>query len=244
MLSGTPLGDSLALLATRRYGTFWAASLLSNIGTWAQLVAQPWLLLSLGASSTLLGLDTFAMSAPAWLLMLPGGILADRRDRRWIIGGFQSVQMLCPVAIIVLLATGGLRPWIVIALSLVIGRLSVSGAVTCTAIADSEALHELSDSVALNLLRIAQVATLRARAARETSRITVRLRRLSCGGARLSITADSQWIAADPHSPPESSWEALRYYARRIGAEVVAREAGPAAHRLEVVRRAVRKGEP
>ena len=121
MLSGTPLGDSLALLATRRYGTFWAASLLSNIGTWAQLVAQPWLLLSLGASSTLLGLDTFAMSAPAWLLMLPGGILADRRDRRWIIGGFQSVQMLCPVAIIVLLATGGLRPWIVIALSLVIG---------------------------------------------------------------------------------------------------------------------------
>ena len=130
------------------------------------------------------------------------------------------------------------------ALSLVIGRLSVSGAVTCTAIADSEALHELSDSVALNLLRIAQVATLRARAARETSRITVRLRRLSCGGARLSITADSQWIAADPHSPPESSWEALRYYARRIGAEVVAREAGPAAHRLEVVRRAVRKGEP
>ncbi len=60
--------DSLRLLLTRRFGTFWFASLLSNIGTWAQQVAQPWLLLSLGASSFLVGLDSFAMSAPVWLL--------------------------------------------------------------------------------------------------------------------------------------------------------------------------------
>jgi hypothetical protein len=38
--------QSLGLLRTRRFGTFWFASLLSNIGTWAQQVAEPWLLLS------------------------------------------------------------------------------------------------------------------------------------------------------------------------------------------------------
>ena len=117
----TPLRESLELLRTRRFGTFWFASLLSNIGTWAQQVAQPWLLLSLGASSFLIGLDSFAMSAPVWLLTLPGGVLADRADRRRVITVFQSIQMLCPMLIVALLLAGAVRPWVIIVLSLVVG---------------------------------------------------------------------------------------------------------------------------
>ena len=115
------LRESLSLLATRRFGTFWFASLLSSIGTWAQQVAEPWLLLTLGASSFLIGLDTFAMNAPVWLLILVGGALADRSDRRHVIALFQSIQMLCPVAIVVLLATGRIHPWMIIVLSVVVG---------------------------------------------------------------------------------------------------------------------------
>lgn len=113
--------DAIALLRTRRFGTFWCASLLSNIGTWAQLVAQPWLLLGIGASPFLVGLDSFAMDAPMWLLTLAGGALADRADRRRVITLFQSVQMLCPLALVALLLHDAVRPWMVIALSLVIG---------------------------------------------------------------------------------------------------------------------------
>src|SRR4029077_3539358 len=113
--------ESLGLLATRRFGTFWFASLLSNIGTWAQQVAEPWVLLTLGASSFLVGLDSFAMNAPVWLLTLVGGALADRSDRRRVITLFQSIQMLCPTAIAVLLVTGRVRPWMIIALSVVVG---------------------------------------------------------------------------------------------------------------------------
>ena len=98
--------DSLRLLATRRFGTFWFASLLSSIGTWAQQVAEPWLLLGLGASSFVVGLDSFASNAPVWLLILAGGALADRGDRRRVIALFQSIQMLCPALIVVLLLTG------------------------------------------------------------------------------------------------------------------------------------------
>jgi MFS family permease len=112
---------SLALLRTRRFGTFWFATLLSNIGTWAQQVAQPWLLLSLGASAYLIGLDAFAMSAPVFLLTLVGGVLADRADRRRVITLFQSLQMLCPVLVVALLLAGAVEPWMVIVLSLVIG---------------------------------------------------------------------------------------------------------------------------
>jgi len=115
------LRESLRLLATRRFGTFWFASLLSSIGTWAQQVAEPWLLLSLGASSFVIGLDSFAMSAPVWLLTLLGGALADRSDRRRVIAIFQSVQMLCPTAIVVLLDIGWIQPWMIVSLSIVVG---------------------------------------------------------------------------------------------------------------------------
>jgi len=114
-------GDSLRLLRTRRFGTFWFASLLSNIGTWAQQVAQPWLLLSIGASPFLVGVDAFALGAPVWLLTLAGGVLADRADRRRVITGFQSLQMLCPALIVLLLLFGHITPAMVIALSLVVG---------------------------------------------------------------------------------------------------------------------------
>jgi MFS family permease len=113
--------QSLLLLRTRRFGTFCVASLLANLGTWAQQVAEPWLLLSLGASSFLIGLDSFAMAAPVWLLTLPGGILADVSDRRRIIATCQSIQMLCPTLLVALLLTGTVQPWMVIALSVVVG---------------------------------------------------------------------------------------------------------------------------
>jgi MFS family permease len=120
-VSDSAFQRSLRLLGTKRFGTFWFASLLSNIGTWAQQVAQPWLLLSLGASSFLLGLDAFAMGAPVLLLTLVGGLLADHADRRRVIASFQSIQMLCPTLVVVLLVVGAVRPWMVIALSLVVG---------------------------------------------------------------------------------------------------------------------------
>jgi MFS family permease len=115
------LADSLALLFTRRFGTFWFACFLSNIGTWAQQTAQPWLLLSLGASPFLIGLDSFAMSAPLWLLTFVGGVLADRGDRRRVIVTFQSIQMFCPIVVVALLLLGAVEPWIIIALSLIVG---------------------------------------------------------------------------------------------------------------------------
>ena len=94
---------------------------MANIGTWAQQMAQPWLLLSLGASPFLLGLDAFALGAPVLLLTLVGGALADRSDRRRVIAFFQSIQMLCPILLVVLLLTDSVQVWVVILLSLVVG---------------------------------------------------------------------------------------------------------------------------
>jgi len=120
-MSAAAFHASLQLLRTRRFGMFWFASLLSNIGTWAQQLAQPWLLLSLGASPFVLGVDAFALAAPVFLLTLVGGALADASDRRSTILKFQSLQMLCPIVIVLLLWFHAAQPWMVIALSLVVG---------------------------------------------------------------------------------------------------------------------------
>lgn len=145
------LRESISLLATRRFGTFWFASLLSNIGTWAQQVAEPWLLLTLGASSFLIGLDSFALNAPVWLLTLVGGALADRSDRRRVITVFQSIQMLCPAAIVVLLVAGHVRPWMIILLSVVVGVTDALSMPSFQSIVPSIVSHQqISAGLALN----------------------------------------------------------------------------------------------
>ena len=143
--------QSLNLLRTRRFGTFCFASLLSNLGTWAQQVAEPWLLLSLGASSFLIGLDSFATAAPVWILTLMGGILADRADRRLVILVCQSAQMLCPVLLVILLLTGVVSPWMVITLSTVVGVTDALSMPSFQSIVPSIVEHDqIPSAIALN----------------------------------------------------------------------------------------------
>lgn len=143
--------DTLGLLFSRRFGTFWFASLLSNMGTWAQQIAEPWLLLSLGASPFVIGLDSFASAAPAWALTLVGGMLADRSDRRRVITTFQSIQMLCPVTVVVLLLVGAVQPWMIIALSFVVGITDALSMPSFQTIVPTIVRHEqIGSALALN----------------------------------------------------------------------------------------------
>jgi predicted MFS family arabinose efflux permease len=50
-----------------------------------------------------------------------GGELADRADRRRVIAAFQSIQMLCPLAIVLLLVTGHVHAWMIVVFSLIVG---------------------------------------------------------------------------------------------------------------------------
>jgi MFS family permease len=71
----------------------WFGACTSSIGTWVQLTAQNWMVLSLTGSAFFLGLDSFLQQLPIMLFTLVGGVLADRRDRRRTLLGSQYVQM-------------------------------------------------------------------------------------------------------------------------------------------------------
>jgi MFS family permease len=92
--------DSEAIRAFRHhnYRLFWSANLLSNIGTWAQRIAQDWLVVNdLHQGGSELGIVTALQFLPAFLLSLHGGVLADKFQKRKMLvitnvgGGFTSI---------------------------------------------------------------------------------------------------------------------------------------------------------
>jgi MFS family permease len=79
----------------RNYRILYPANAVSNIGTWAQRVAQDWLVLELTGSSLYLGIVTGLQFVPALLFSMQGGKMADRFNKRRVLiycnlGGFVS----------------------------------------------------------------------------------------------------------------------------------------------------------
>ena len=84
----------------RNYRILFPANTISNIGSWAQRIAQDWLVLELtNNNGTYLGLVTAVQFAPVLLFSLHGGALADRIDKRKvliatnIVGGAASIGL-------------------------------------------------------------------------------------------------------------------------------------------------------
>jgi MFS family permease len=93
LLKSRALGRMLAAFTYRDFRVQWFGACTSSIGTWVQLTAQNWMVLSLTGSAFFLGLDSFLQQLPIMLFTLVGGVLADRRDRRRTLLGSQYVQM-------------------------------------------------------------------------------------------------------------------------------------------------------
>ena len=71
-----------APLAVSGYRKVWGAAVVSNVGTFLQLTAGPWLMNELTGSPLMVSLVTAALSLPRLLLTIPAGALADALDRR------------------------------------------------------------------------------------------------------------------------------------------------------------------
>ena len=83
-----------AAFTYRDFRLQWFGACTSSIGTWMQMAAQNWLIVSLTDSSPLfLGLDAFLQQLPIIFLSLIGGVFADRYDRRRMLLASQYLQM-------------------------------------------------------------------------------------------------------------------------------------------------------
>src|SRR5271154_2212875 len=108
------LKRTFAALSFRDFRVLMIGNGISNVGSWMQLVAQPWIVLNLSGSAFWVGVDAFAGHLPTFLLVLFGGVVADRHSRRQIMAISQVVQLLTAAVIAGLLLAGSLKVWMVI----------------------------------------------------------------------------------------------------------------------------------
>src|SRR2546430_3207828 len=105
---------SLALLRQGPFRRYILGSLISDSGTWMQMMAQSWVMSLLTNKAILLGLVNFAAGLPALILAPMAGSLADRRDKRKILIATQIVQIAFAIALGFLYLTGRLQIWHVV----------------------------------------------------------------------------------------------------------------------------------
>jgi len=103
-------GSTFEAFKHRAYVLFWTGALVSNVGTWMQTAAISILVYGLRGSEADSGIVTFITQIPTLFLALPGGVLADRVDKRRLIIGAQWLLMLQALALGILYATGRLSP--------------------------------------------------------------------------------------------------------------------------------------
>ncbi|MDQ6803464.1 MAG: MFS transporter, partial [Actinomycetota bacterium] len=85
---------TFAALAVPNYRRYIGGQSISLIGTWMQMTAQSWLVLTLTHSSTALGLIIALQTLPVLLLAPYGGVIADRIDKRRLMIALQGAMGL------------------------------------------------------------------------------------------------------------------------------------------------------
>ncbi len=112
------------MLRVRNYRRYFLGQLRSNTGTWMQLVAQNWLILTLTGSTLAVGITVLAQSLPLLLIALPSGALADRLPKRTLLMGTQTLLALLAAALAALTLGGGTRVWQIDTLALLTGLVT------------------------------------------------------------------------------------------------------------------------
>jgi MFS family permease len=112
---------TFAALAIPNYRRYIAGQSVSLIGTWMQMAAQSWLVLTLTHSATTLGVIVGLQTLPVLLLGPYGGVIADRVDKRRLMVALQIAMGLQALLLGVLTVTGAVRLWEIGALAVLLG---------------------------------------------------------------------------------------------------------------------------
>ena len=135
----------------RNYRILFPANTISNIGSWAQRVAQDWLVLELTHSGTYLGIVTAIQFTPVLFFSLHGGALADRFNKRKLLMATNALGAFSAIALGVLVMSHHIALWHVFVLAAVLGISSAIDAPVRQAFAAEIVGHDdLPNAVSLN----------------------------------------------------------------------------------------------
>jgi MFS family permease len=136
----------------RNYRILFPANTVSNIGSWAQRIAQDWLVLELtNNNGTYLGLVTAVQFAPVLFFSLHGGKLADRFNKRKVLILTNIMGGAASLGLGVLVITDLIALWHVFALAAVLGiSTAIDAPVRQAFTTEVVGQSDLPNSVSLN----------------------------------------------------------------------------------------------
>ncbi len=139
-------------LRYRNFRLFFFGQTISLVGTWMQRIALGWLVYKMTSSAFLLGVVGFSSQIPSLLLSPVAGVLADRINRYRLLIWTQVLSMLQAVVLTVLVLTGLIQIWQIIALSVVLGIINAFDMPTRQAfmIQMIDEKKDLGNAIALN----------------------------------------------------------------------------------------------
>jgi MFS family permease len=112
---------TFAALSVPNYRRYYGGQAISLIGTWMQMTAQAWLVLSLTHSSTTLGVIVALQTLPVLILGPYGGVVADRVDKRRLSVALQAAMGVQALILGVLTVTGEVQVWQIGVLAALLG---------------------------------------------------------------------------------------------------------------------------
>tara|TARA_Y100001970_G_scaffold166790_1_gene204187 strand:- start:12956 stop:14269 length:1314 start_codon:yes stop_codon:yes gene_type:complete len=112
-------------LEYRDFRSFWIANLSANAAAWALILGRALLVYQMSDSSDnqnlYVGLVTFLAMIPRVLMPPISGYLADRFERRKVVGGMFALNLLHNLVFVLLVFTDNITMWQVMALSFING---------------------------------------------------------------------------------------------------------------------------
>ena len=148
------------VLKQRDFGLFWASLLFSAVGSQISTVAIAWQVYEITNSPFQLGLTGLFRALPVMLLSIPGGVLADRMDRRWLLIITQCLAALLALALALLSYFGTVQVWHIYFVTFLSGAVGIFDSPARTALIPTLVRPEqLATAYALNITW-RQIATL------------------------------------------------------------------------------------
>jgi MFS family permease len=110
-----PPASALDAFKHRDFAIFWTAAMISNIGTWMQGLAVPYVIYESTGSVRWVGLASFLQLIPSVLTSPFGGAIADRYRRRRVLIVTQSGYAVLALALWLVWLAGWRNPWALVA---------------------------------------------------------------------------------------------------------------------------------
>lgn len=140
-----------AALQHRNFQLYFGGQLISNAGTWMQIIAQGWLVYQLSHSELALGIVGFASAIPSLLISPWGGVIVDRAPKRTLLILTQASAMILAFILAALSFANLVQQWHIILLAAGLGVVnSFDGPARQAFVVEMVGRDDLPNAIAVN----------------------------------------------------------------------------------------------